>query len=235
MLNLFRGHHFHPTNPCLAARCSGQAQMKIIGLLLLVTVVGVLAVVFRPQQEVEVGPLVAAPDTGSTNQPPLGAPAALPMKSAESTSPTEAPKTPDGATVVAEDENRSVGMPDLSEEMRAAQVETYKKAHATFEDEAVDYAWAMDYEQLLTTVFSKVDDLESVSVSAIECRSTMCRVTAYTANQKDADAFTSAFYRAFERYEGGRYKPSNSSSLQNLEAGETTIFITREGNTPTYF
>ncbi|WP_019603148.1 hypothetical protein [Teredinibacter turnerae] len=221
----------------------GQTQITLLALLVLVALAGVIAVIFRPVRpappiSLEFAPapkrVAPAPPPVTYVRPTPVASAAQRSSVADSAAAPNLPEAP--AESVAEQTPQRLAETDSrTQEMQQAEIETYQRANTNFDQQPVDFDWATEYEAGLKAAAERWQALETVSLAGVECRSTMCRVVAYTPSAQDADYFIRELYNALQAYEGGKYKPANSSSLRNLSAGETSVFITREGNTPSYY
>ena len=106
----------------------------------------------------------------------------------------------------------------------------YERATALFELEAVDPAWAGDYEQALREMFSQHRGLQRVSVNSIRCHSTMCRIEVFTPRDTDADYFTAMFYDALEQHRDGELK-GEAAIARRMEQGMTSVYVARKAHT----
>jgi|GEM_PF-4934945 hypothetical protein len=124
------------------------------------------------------------------------------------------------------------------EEIRAAvqavETEVFDNANRLFEEEEVDLDWGPDYEQSLSDMFVEFDGLDRVSVSEIQCRSTMCQIIVFTPQGYDADYFTSVFYEALGAYQGGELK-TTAAIARNMANGITAVYVSRKNHTLKFY
>lgn len=113
--------------------------------------------------------------------------------------------------------------------VQAVETKVFSTAKRFFETEAVDHEWAAEYETVLSTMFANQPGMDRVSVSQMECRSSMCRIVVFTPHSRDADYFTSVFYDALENFDGGKYK-TTAAITRNMANGITAVYVSRKNH-----
>lgn len=83
-------------------------------------------------------------------------------------------------------------------ELAAKNISMEKDLENKFNAEAVDYEWAADYQEKISTLFANTNTLQEITPELIECKTHKCQIKIRITDNTQANHFTNAFSTAID-------------------------------------
>lgn len=101
-----------------------------------------------------------------------------------------------------------------------------------FDSEAIDYEWSSAYEQKVQDFFRETPGFSQFSPTAIECKSSHCRVAVVVADDMQAEEASRSIMTSIEKSSLGDSK--KSVFVVNAEAGLLEFYLARDAESNLY-